>query len=100
MRLVYTAENPVEAHFVKGLLDARGITAVVLEEGGIGDYPSVWIVADTNFELAQETVAALSSDQVVNETQGEYRSCPRCKEQMGPQFTECWKCGTSYSGSL
>jgi hypothetical protein len=100
MRRVHIAENPAEAHFVKGLLESKGITASVREEGTIGDFPSVWVAEGPNFELAREVVMALSREQAFIETQNEHWYCPRCREQIEPQFTECWKCGTNQSGSL
>ena len=95
MRQVHEAENPFQAHFVKGLLEAKGITAEVRNEDMIGDYPSVWVTADTDFELAQELVSALSHSQAIAETQNDSWCCPKCREQIEAQFAECWQCGTS-----
>lgn len=42
MRVVYQAENIIDAHLVKGLLEQAGIAAFVLGEhlsGGIGELP-------------------------------------------------------------
>ena len=97
MRQIHTADNPAEAHFVKGLLEAKGIAAQVRQEDMIGDYPSVWVTAGADFKLAQEVVSALSSKQAIVETQSEPWCCPRCGEHIEAQFTECWQCETSQS---
>jgi Putative prokaryotic signal transducing protein len=98
MRQVHTADNPTDAHFLKGLLEANGIAAQVRFEDMIGDYPSVWVTADTDFKLAQELISALSSKQEIVEAQSESKCCPRCGENIEYQFTECWQCGTSTVG--
>ena len=95
MRQVHTADNPAEAHFVKGLLEAKGIAAQVRHEDMIGDYPSVWVMAGADFKQAQEVIAVFSSEQVIVETQCETWCCPRCGEHIEAQFTECWQCRTS-----
>ena len=100
MRQVYIAENLIEAHFVRGLLESKGITAVVREEAMIGGFPSVWVAADTNLALAQEVIMALSREQASIETQSEPWCCHKCKEKIQPQFSECWKCGTNRSIAL
>lgn len=93
MRQGYEAEHPFQVHFVKGLLEAKGIASEVRHEDMIGGYPSVWVVADTDFELAQELVSALSRGQAIADSQSDSWCCPKCREQIEVQFTECWQCG-------
>jgi Putative prokaryotic signal transducing protein len=48
MRVVYEAENIIDAHLVKGLLEQQGIPAFVKGEyltGAIGDLPAMGLVA-------------------------------------------------------
>lgn len=48
MRVVYEAENIIDAHLVKGLLEQEGIPAFVRGEylaGGVGDLPTMGFVA-------------------------------------------------------
>lgn len=48
MRVVYEAENVIDAHLVKGLLEQDGIPAYVRGEyltGAIGDLPMMGLVA-------------------------------------------------------
>ena len=96
MRQVHMAKDSVEAHMIKGLLEAQGITAMVV---GYED-ASVWISADAPFQQAREVILAFSGVGVRNETRIEPWCCPSCREQIEPQFTKCWKCGTNRSDSL
>lgn len=97
IRQVHTADNPTEAYFVKGLLEAKGIAARVRYEDMIGDYPSVWVTAGADFKLAQDIVLALSREQAIVETQSEPWRGPRCGEHIEAQLTECWQCESSIS---
>ncbi|NOU21986.1 MAG: DUF2007 domain-containing protein [Methyloglobulus sp.] len=92
---VYTADNSVAAQLVKGLLVAQGITAEIREEGMIGDYPSVWVLAGTDYELAKGIISVMSHRQAGVETPGDPWLCARCGESIETQFTECWHCGTN-----
>lgn len=105
MKRVYVARHPLEAHLVKGLLDAEGIEAFVRGEdlfGARGEVPvtsetcpSVWIVDDDLFEKAEEFVLAYSRGQVPARAKSRSWRCPRCDELLEPQFTECWQCGAT-----
>ena len=63
MPKVYSAQNPVEAHIIKGLLEQQGIQAIVNGEylqGGIGELPLIDMitirVADNDVEAANEII--------------------------------------------
>jgi len=63
---IYTAQNPIEAHLLKGFLENHDIPASVQGEdlyairGGIqmtpDTLPSVWILEDVHLEQAKELV--------------------------------------------
>ena len=57
MRQVHIANDLAEAHLIKGLLEAQGITAMVV---GHSEDISVWIVEDAPFQQAREVILALS----------------------------------------
>ncbi len=93
---VYTADNPPEAVFVRGLLEAEGIpvrlksmelwTAAVEIYFAEGARPSVWV---PNSALGQaERVLAQRDRRGI----GQAWSC-RCGESLEAQFTVCWQCG-------
>lgn len=63
MRVVYTAENLIDAHLVKGLLESEGLMAFVLGEhltGGAGDLPVMGLVsvgvAEVDLEAAERVL--------------------------------------------
>jgi hypothetical protein len=99
MRRVYLALDLAEAFIVNSVLEAHGINAVVGDDLPVADrdWASVWIAEDTLYEQARNVVMAFSLGE--GSTQDSWH-CSTCQEQIEPQFTECWKCGTNRSGSL
>ena len=101
MRCVYTADNPTEAHLVKGLLEAEGIESVVQGEHlfplrGIipvtaDTNPTVCVVNEADFDQARSI--AKTYDQGTHSGQPKSWGCPLCGEELEGQFTACWKCG-------
>jgi hypothetical protein len=96
MKQVHAASDPMEANLIRGLLEARGIAAVVLEEGMIGDFPAVWVVDDTDFLRARTLVAELSDRPNGAGTPVDDWHCLRCGERIEASFAVCWRCGASH----
>ena len=102
MKQVYIADDPTEAHLVKGILEQYGISCEIRGEalwGARGQLPltsetlpSIWIADDGKFDEAQELI-----EQFKNKTlavkDGTSWKCPECGEEVEGQFTDCWKCG-------
>ena len=106
MRQVFIAPDSPTAHLLKGLLEAEGIEAVVLGEGGVlgagGEVPmteqgllSVWVVNDADFERALKLAWEFWRREGRGQSEGKRWRCRKCGEMHGPQFTDCWKCGAS-----
>ncbi len=105
MKQVFVAQHPLEAHFVKGLLETQGIPAEVLGEvlwGARGEIPvsaetlpSVWVLNDDTMQQALSIVEEYAQGEVLLQAQGPAWICPRCGEELEPQFTTCWQCGAS-----
>jgi hypothetical protein len=102
VKQVFVAQHPIEAHFVKGLLESNGITAEVYGESLFNvrgetpatpdTLPSVWV--DENETTKALDVLAGYGRQEANATnQGAAWTCPACRERIESQFTECWHCG-------
>jgi hypothetical protein len=80
MRKVYSAQNSMEAHIVRGLLEQQGIAARVNGEylqGGIGELPLIDLVtvsvADEDYSRAVEVIREFdqsSADVVMNDDTG------------------------------
>ena len=63
MTKVYSAQNAIDAHIVKGLLEQQGISARVNGEylqGGIGELPPMGLITvsveEENYEKASELI--------------------------------------------
>lgn len=90
------AENPVEASFLGGLLEAAGIEVrlrrMELWTAAVEIYfvedarPSVW-VKKRDAERAREVLRERGRSDRTDWT------CPGCGEQLEGQFTACWRCG-------
>lgn len=93
---IFTAENPVEAGFVRGLLEAEGVvaqvrnmelwTAAVEIYFAAGARPSVWV---PNGQLDQARRILRERDRPAS---GQGWTCPGCGEHLEAQFTTCWQC--------
>lgn len=94
-----TAENPVEAGFLRGLLESAGIEVQLrnMELWGVaveiyyaeGARPSIW-VRPHDRQRATEVLARRHEP-----VQASPWNCPGCGERLEGQFTGCWNCGTT-----
>lgn len=92
-----TADDPIEAGFLRGLLESAGIevqvrsmelwTAAVEIYYSEGARPSIW-VRKRDLERARQVLER-------REEAGESAAwtCPDCGERLEGQFTTCWQCG-------
>lgn len=103
MPKVFTAQNPTEAHFVMGLLQAEGLDAEVRKEslfttvGGagalVGMLPEVWALNPDQITQARAIVDRYASGKINASPAMPPWTCAQCGESHEPQFTSCWKCG-------
>lgn len=99
---IYGARDSIEAEYVKGLLAAEEITAIVLGapletiRGDIpyspSSLPSVW-VNEADVPVAQQIIAEFKQGGPANIHPQPNWTCPTCGEVLEGQFTTCWKCG-------
>ncbi len=94
MKRVFSSWNLAAVHHARNVLDAAGIRAAVKNEylsSAMGDLPpaerqaELWLLREADLQLAEEILFR-------SQPQGEAWKCA-CGEQLGPQFTQCWKCG-------
>lgn len=107
MRQVYEAFTPMEAHFLRGLLESHGVEAEVRGEalysirGGVPaateTLPTLWILNDEDFEKAREVVDGYERRDERPSSSGFPWTCRNCGERVEGQFTSCWNCGTERS---
>ena len=100
MKKVFTHENRMIVYNVKNLLQAAGITTVVINEfaaGGVGDlatfdtWPELWVEDESKCAQAQTIVQA-----TLNSKQGQAWFCRGCQEQNDAAFQICWNCGRAF----
>ncbi|WP_376696250.1 putative signal transducing protein [Wenzhouxiangella sp. EGI_FJ10305] len=95
-----TADDPIEAGFLRGLLESAGIevqvrsmelwTAAVEIYYSEGARPSIW-VRNQDLEGAKRTLERRD-----NPDHGEPWTCRVCGERLEAQFTTCWQCGHAH----
>ena len=106
VKRIYGARDSTEAEFVKGLLEAEEIPAIVegsALEAARGDIPftaaslpSVW-VNDDDVERATQVVDEFRRGGPAATMPQTPWKCPKCGEVLEGQFSSCWKCGTEKS---
>jgi Putative prokaryotic signal transducing protein len=84
---------------VKNVLELNGISCTITNEflsAGAGElppieaWPQLW-VAEVDAERASEIIETAEKD--LGEPQ-ETWVCPKCREEIEGQFSDCWNCGT------
>lgn len=102
MLQVYTAQDPTEAHFVKGLLEVQGIACDVRGESLFGargalpitteTAPSIWILDDANYNDAIDIIKEYENLRNKDTSKDPKWVCKKCGEESEAQFTDCWNC--------
>lgn len=92
-----TADDPIEAGFLRGLLESAGIEVQLrsMELWGVaveiyyseGARPSLW-VRERDLEAAKRVLERRDEP-----GGGGSWACPNCGERLEAQFTTCWQCG-------
>jgi hypothetical protein len=93
LKRVYSSFNQTAVYHARNLLEAEGIEVLVrnaMLSSAMGELPpaecqmELWVVDDADAILAQAVLQKTIS--------GPEWTCA-CGENLGPQFTQCWKCG-------
>jgi hypothetical protein len=102
VKQVFWSHDVTEAHFVKGLLESQGLSALVRGEalaglaGGIplaDACPSVWILDDDREEQARAVIKDYDTASAMQTAHNAGWQCPNCGQELEPQFSGCWACG-------
>ncbi len=99
MKQVHVARHPVEAHLIRGMLEAEGVRAEVKGDQLYGAYgelpvlPTVWVLDEALAERANQLVIAFLRGDAAQRYGHERWTCARCGEILEGQFTTCWHCG-------
>lgn len=97
---VYSAPDPINAEIMKDYLQSFGIAAEVHGYylwSGIGQlppdvYPTVWVQHLSQRQEARQLVKRFEAGATGD---GSIWTCPRCQEELEPQFDTCWRCGAT-----
>lgn len=99
MLKLYTAENPLEAHMLRGFLEAHGIEAIVQGDhlfNGRGalplsfdTLPTVWAVRPSEHASAKVLLEEWQARPDLANW-----DCRGCGEHVDGAFESCWQCGT------
>ena len=93
MKRVYSSFNQTAVYHARNLLEAEGIEVLVrnaMLSSAMGELPpaecqmELWVADDADAIRAQDVLQKTIS--------GPEWTCV-CGEKLGPQFTQCWKCG-------
>jgi transglutaminase-like putative cysteine protease len=104
MKQVYIADDPTEAHLVKGILEQYGISCEIRGESlwiargqlplTSETLPTIWIIDDNKYEEATELTERFQNGTLAANAGANWK-CHECGEEVEGQFTECWQCGAN-----
>jgi Putative prokaryotic signal transducing protein len=95
VKRIFSSYNRIAVHHARNLLEAEGIGAVVRNEvlsSAMGELPpaecltELWVLREQDAQRAESILRRPPPA-------GPGWSCSKCGETLGPQFTQCWKCG-------
>lgn len=105
MKKIFIAAHPTEAHLVRGWLASEGIETVVMGEAlfaarGVAPVtpdtlPTLWVLNDEDEADALELLASHAESAPSRALGDRAWRCPTCNEFIGPEFSDCWRCGQS-----
>lgn len=96
---VYSSRNPTQVQMMVGVLQSRGIPAIVTDQESTTmlGWPVKVRVHEQHVEAARAIVDEFLS---AGEKQSDAQpwKCPGCGETIEPQFSDCWNCQTPRPG--
>jgi hypothetical protein len=93
LKRVFSSYNQTAVYHASNLLQAEGIEVMVrnaILSSAMGELPpaecqmELWVLTD---------VDALRAQEILNRNISGPEWTRSCGEKLGPQFTQCWKCG-------
>ena len=102
---VYRAANPIDAHVLRGVLEAEGIEAAVIGEDAFSlrggtpltteTLPRVAVAREEDVERARAIVESFDRHTPTPTPAEPLWLCAGCGELIEGQFETCWKCGAA-----
>jgi hypothetical protein len=97
MKRIFSSPDSAEVGLLKNIMEKAGIRCQELNEQMAQTIPvspfqaELWVVDEKDYA---DAAALLAEWQNPTHTTGSSWKCSRCGEELGSQFTKCWKCGT------
>ena len=100
MKRVFRAASLLQVAHARNVLIAAGIDAELRNQylaGALGDLPMLETWPQLYVEDADEQPALRALARAAVAPGGASWTCEQCGELLEPQFTSCWRCGSSAS---
>src|SRR3990167_912568 len=100
MKKIYSSPDRLLVNHLRNLLESYSIPCEVKNEvlgGAMGElpptecWPELWIIETAQAPAAEQIIKTALSP---GESAISAWNCPQCGENIGGQFTQCWRCGT------
>ena len=102
MKRVFRAASLIQVAHARNVLLAAGIQSELRNQylaGALGDLPMMETWPQLYVDDADETAALRALARAAAAPTGSSWTCDGCGELLEPQFTSCWRCGSSASYS-
>lgn len=100
MKRVYRAASLLQVAHARNVLITAGIRCELRNQylaGALGDLPMMETWPQLYVDDADERFALSALARAAAAATGTPWTCNNCGEQLEPQFTQCWRCGTEAS---
>jgi len=100
MKRVYRAASLIQVAHARNVLLTAGIESELRNQylaGALGDLPMLETWPQLYVEDADEQPALRALARAAVAPGGASWTCEQCGELLEPQFTSCWRCGSSAS---
>ncbi len=100
MKRVFRAASLIQVAHARNVLLTAGIESEMRNQylaGALGDLPMLETWPQLYVEDADEGLALRALARAAAAPIGASWTCEVCGESLEPQFTSCWRCGTSAS---
>ncbi len=100
MKKVYASQDRLMVGHFNNILNNEGLKCIIKNDYltiAMGEVPlnecwlELWVEKDSHYEKAKTIIEDALHSEVVA---GPNWKCLKCGEEIEPQFSECWNCGT------
>jgi hypothetical protein len=98
MKRVFRAASLIQVAHARNILLSAGIQSELRNQylaGAAGDLPMLETWPQLFVEDGDEALALKALAAAAQAPAGPNWSCPECGEVLEPQFTQCWRCGST-----